>query len=65
MTIYQKAVAHLQAEGFKTATCLDEEESVYINVFNDDLSYAIEVKLHTEEVRNLAKEYDHNQELQS
>ena len=56
MTIYQKAVAELRRQGLSNAEEYDNK--VWIGAWVDDLECTIDIIVHPDQVKDLAKEYE-------
>lgn len=56
MTIYQKAVAELRRQGLSNAEEYDNK--VWIRAWVDDLECTIDIIVHPDQVKDLAKEYE-------
>jgi hypothetical protein len=58
MNMYEKARKYLQSQGFQSAEVVGPkgDEGLYINVWNDELSDTISVRIHDEEVKYLASQ---------
>tara|TARA_R100000458_G_C8030216_1_gene86043 strand:+ start:71 stop:280 length:210 start_codon:yes stop_codon:yes gene_type:complete len=63
MNIYEKAQKYLQAQGFQSAEVVGPkgDEGLYITVWNDELSDAIEVRIHDEEIKWWAEYHEEQQ----
>jgi hypothetical protein len=60
MTIYQKAVAELRRQGLSNAEEYDNK--VWIGAWVDDLECTIDIIVHPDQVKDLAKEYEKSEE---
>jgi len=56
MTIYQKAVAELRRQGLSNAEEYDNK--VWIGAWVDDLECTIDIIVHPDQVKDLAKDYE-------
>ena len=60
MTLLEKAVAELHRQGLSNAE--EYEGKVFIGAWVDDLECTIEIEVHPEQVKQLAKDYEKSEE---
>ena len=60
MTLLEKAVAELHRQGLSNA--YTDESHVFIGAWVDDLECTIDIEVHHDQVKQLAKDYEKSEE---
>ena len=60
MTLSEKAVAELHRQGLSNA--VEDEGKVFIGAWVDDLECTIDIEVHDDQVKQLAKDFEKSEE---